>query len=51
MVGITELKGVTLEELKRPRRKVEPLRLLEVAPSIVVTESDVQVGVPITPQA
>lgn len=29
MVGITKLDGVTLEDLKRPRRHIAPVELLE----------------------
>ncbi|PHH65137.1 hypothetical protein CDD81_3268 [Ophiocordyceps australis] len=32
VVGITKLDGVTLEELKRPRRKIAPVEMLEAAP-------------------
>ncbi|CAF3555740.1 unnamed protein product [Fusarium graminearum] len=31
MVGITKLDGVTLEELKRPRRQIAPIELLEAS--------------------
>lgn len=31
MVGITKLDGVTLEELKRPRRHIAPVELLEAS--------------------
>jgi hypothetical protein len=31
VVGITKLDGVTLEELKRPRRHIAPVELLEAS--------------------
>lgn len=50
VVGITALKGITLEDLKRPRRKIEPRKLLEAAASTVVTEGDMEASVPVTPK-
>lgn len=38
VVGVTHLKGVTLEELKRPRRQVAPAEMLEVSSPTAVTE-------------
>ena len=38
MVGLTKLDGITLEELKRPRRKVAPPELLEASSPTSVTE-------------
>jgi hypothetical protein len=38
MVGITKLDGVTLEDLKRPRREVAPLELLEASSPTSTTE-------------
>jgi hypothetical protein len=38
MVGITKLDGVTLEDLKRPRRGVAPLELLEASSPTSTTE-------------
>lgn len=38
MVGITKLDGVTLEELKRPRRQIAPPELLEASSPTSVTE-------------
>ncbi|KAH8178008.1 ribosomal protein l16p/L10e domain-containing protein [Sarocladium implicatum] len=39
MVGITKLDGVTLEELKRPRRQIAPPELLEASSPTSVTEA------------
>lgn len=39
VVGITKLDGVTLEELKRPRRQVAPAALLETSSPTSVTEA------------
>ncbi|KAJ6442000.1 60S ribosomal protein L16 precursor [Purpureocillium lavendulum] len=39
MVGITKLDGVTLEELKRPRRQIAPTELLEASSPTTVTEA------------
>lgn len=38
VVGITKLDGVTLEDLKRPRKQVVPQELLEASPSTTATE-------------
>lgn len=38
VVGITKLDGVTLEDLKRPRRQIAPSELLKAAASTTVTE-------------
>lgn len=38
VVGITKLDGVTLEELKRPRRQTAPAELLEASSPTSVTE-------------
>lgn len=38
MVGITKLDGITLEELKRPRRQVAPPELLRVSSPTTVTQ-------------
>ncbi|PHH82917.1 hypothetical protein CDD82_4351 [Ophiocordyceps australis] len=37
VVGITKLDGVTLEELKRPRRKIAPVEMLEASPTSFVS--------------
>ncbi|OAQ80058.1 60S ribosomal protein L16 precursor [Purpureocillium lilacinum] len=39
MVGITKLDGVTLEDLKRPRRQIAPAELLEASSPTTVTEA------------
>lgn len=39
MVGITKLDGVTLEELKRPRREIAPAELLQASSATPVTEA------------
>lgn len=38
MVGITKLDGVTLEDLKRPRREIAPVELLSASSPTTVTE-------------
>lgn len=38
VVGVTKLDGVTLEELKRPRRKIAPPEMLEASSPTSVTE-------------
>ncbi|CAM1504216.1 Fc.00g018070.m01.CDS01 [Cosmosporella sp. VM-42] len=38
MVGITKLDGVTLEELKRPRRQIAPVELLQTSSPTTATE-------------
>ena len=38
VVGITKLDGVTLEDLKRPRRQIAPPELLEASSPTSVTE-------------
>jgi ribosomal protein L16 len=38
VVGITKLDGVTLDELKRPRRQIAPVELLEASSPTSVTE-------------
>ena len=38
VVGITKLDGITLEELKRPRRQIAPPELLEASSPTSVTE-------------
>lgn len=38
VVGITKLDGVTLEELKRPRRQIAPRELLQASSPTSVTE-------------
>jgi hypothetical protein len=38
VVGITKLDGVTLEELKRPRRQIAPAELLEASSPTSVTK-------------
>lgn len=38
VVGITKLDGVTLEELKRPRRQVAPPQLLQASSPTSVTQ-------------
>lgn len=38
MVGITKLDGVTLEELKRPRRQIAPPELLEASSPTTITK-------------
>ncbi|KAG5939010.1 hypothetical protein E4U53_007910 [Claviceps sorghi] len=39
VVGITKLEGVTLEELKRPRRQIAPAALLAASSPTAVTEA------------
>lgn len=39
VVGITKLDGVTLEDLKRPRKQIAPQELLEASPSTTTTEA------------
>ncbi|KAM4059964.1 ribosomal protein [Hirsutella rhossiliensis] len=39
VVGITKLDGITLEELKRPRRQVAPAALIEASSPTSVTEA------------
>lgn len=39
VVGITKLDGVTLEDLKRPRRDVPPSRVVEASSSTSTTQS------------
>lgn len=39
VVGITKLDGVTLEDLKRPRKQIAPQELLEASPSTTATET------------
>lgn len=39
VVGITKLDGVTLEELKRPRRMLRPLERLQPATATPTTET------------
>ncbi|KAG5917712.1 hypothetical protein E4U42_007148 [Claviceps africana] len=39
VVGITKLEGVTLEELKRPRRQIAPATLLAASSPTAVTEA------------
>ncbi|PTB43451.1 mitochondrial 54S ribosomal protein uL16m [Trichoderma asperellum] len=39
VVGITKLDGVTLEDLKRPRKQIAPQELLEASPSTTATEA------------
>ena len=39
VVGITKLDGITLEELKRPRRQIAPVELLEASSPTPVTEA------------
>ncbi|KFA50265.1 hypothetical protein S40293_03327 [Stachybotrys chartarum IBT 40293] len=39
VVGMTKLDGVTLEELKRPRRKIAPIELLEASSPTEFTEA------------
>lgn len=41
VVGITKLEGVTLEELKRPRRKLPTVEKPEVTPAVITTPSSV----------
>lgn len=41
VVGITKLDGVTLEELKRPRRKLLTVEKPEVTPAVTTTPSSV----------
>lgn len=38
VVGITKLDGVTLEELKRPRRQIAPAEMLEASTPTATTE-------------
>lgn len=37
IVGITKLDGVTLEELKRPRRHIAPVEMLNASPTTTET--------------
>ena len=39
VVGITKLEGVTLEELKRPRREIAPAELLHTSTTNTTTEA------------
>ncbi|CEJ85563.1 Putative 60S ribosomal protein L16 [[Torrubiella] hemipterigena] len=39
IVGITKLDGITLEELKRPRKQVAPVELKEPAPETAASEA------------
>lgn len=39
VVGITKLDGITLEDLKRPRRQIAPPELLQASSPTSVTES------------
>ncbi|KND94564.1 54S ribosomal protein L16, mitochondrial [Tolypocladium ophioglossoides CBS 100239] len=39
VVGITKLDGITLEDLKRPRRQIAPVELLEASAPTPVTEA------------
>jgi hypothetical protein len=39
VVGITKLDGVTLEDLKRPRRQIAPTELLETSATAPATEA------------
>lgn len=41
VVGITKLDGITLEELKRPRRKIAEVELPSISPSIMTTPSSI----------
>lgn len=41
VVGITKLDGVTLEDLKRPRRKIATVEKPEVSPAVNTTPSTV----------
>ena len=38
-VGLTSLKNTTLAELKRPKRKLDPVSMARAAPVTVVTEA------------
>jgi hypothetical protein len=38
VVGITKLDGVTLEELKRPRRQIAPAEMLEASTPTATTQ-------------
>lgn len=38
-VGITKLEGITLEELKRPRREIAPAELLHASTTNTTTEA------------
>lgn len=38
MVGITKLDGITLEELKRPRREIAPAELLKASSPTTETQ-------------
>lgn len=40
IVGITKLEGITLEELKRPRRKVSAETIHPIPPSAELSESN-----------
>lgn len=39
VVGITKLDGITLEDLKRPRKQLAPQELIEVSTSTTTTET------------
>ncbi|TQS31381.1 hypothetical protein Golomagni_08336 [Golovinomyces magnicellulatus] len=39
VVGITKLDGVTLEDLKRPRRQIAPADLLQASSETTITEA------------
>lgn len=38
MVGITKLDGITLQELKQPRREIAPVELLKASSPTTETE-------------
>lgn len=39
IVGITKLDGITLEELKRPRKQVAPVEVKDAAPETAASEA------------
>lgn len=41
VVGITKLDGITMEELKRPRKKLPTAEAPEVAPAVSTTPSSI----------
>lgn len=49
MVGITKLDGVTLEDLKRPRREIAPKELLSASSPTPATEAGSTSGAPRSP--
>jgi hypothetical protein len=49
MVGITKLDGVTLEDLKKPRKQIAPQQLLEASSSTTTAEAGSTSASPVSP--